>query len=57
MNTIAKQKVVGIHKAVGFNVSKESLSICHLVDGKVLHLETENNQASYKQLVRVDIQC
>jgi transposase len=46
MTTSAKQKVVGI------DVSKDSLAICHLVEEKLQHLETENNQAGFKQLVK-----
>ena len=46
MSTPAKQKVVGI------DVSKDSLAICHLIGEKAQHLETENNQAGFKQLVR-----
>jgi len=46
MTTPTKQKVVGI------DVSKDSLAICHVVDGKVQHLETENNPAGFKQLVK-----
>jgi len=46
MDTPAKQKVVGI------DVSKDSLAICHLAEEKVQHLETANNQAGFKQLVK-----
>jgi len=46
MATSAKQKVVGI------DVSKETLAICHLAEEKLQHLETENNHAGFKQLVK-----
>ena len=46
MTTSAKQKVVGI------DVSKDSLAICHLAEEKLQYLETENNQAGFKQLVK-----
>jgi len=46
MATPAKPKVVGI------DVSKETLAICHLVEEKLQHLETENSQAGFKQLVK-----
>jgi transposase len=42
----AKQKVVGI------DVSKDTLAICHLVEEKLQHLETENNPAGFKKLVK-----
>ena len=42
----AEQKVVGI------DVSKETLAVCHLVDGKAQHLETDNNKAGFKLLVK-----
>ena len=40
------------HIVVGIDVSKETLAICHLVEEKLHHLETENNQAGFKQLVK-----
>ncbi len=46
MTSPAKQKVVGI------DVSKDSLAVCHLAEEKVQHLETENNQAGFKQLLK-----
>ncbi|KAA5538028.1 IS110 family RNA-guided transposase [Adhaeribacter rhizoryzae] len=46
MATSAKQKVVGI------DVSKDSLAICHLVEEKLQHLETENNPAGFQQLIK-----
>jgi transposase len=46
MTSPAKQKVVGI------DVSKNSLAICHLVEEKLQHLTTENNQAGFRQLVK-----
>ncbi|MCJ8166738.1 IS110 family transposase [Pontibacter sp. E15-1] len=42
----AEQKVVGI------DVSKESLVICHLVDGKAQHMEAGNDKAGFKLLVK-----
>ncbi|MFD3002868.1 transposase [Pontibacter toksunensis] len=42
----AEQKVAGI------DVSKETLAVCHLVDGKAQHLETDNNKAGFKLLVK-----
>ncbi|KAA5548372.1 IS110 family RNA-guided transposase [Adhaeribacter rhizoryzae] len=46
MATSVKQKVIGI------DVSKDSLAICHLAEEKVQHLETENNQTGFKQLIK-----
>jgi hypothetical protein len=46
MATPTNQKVVGI------DVSKDSLAICYLAEEKLQHLETENNQAGFKQLVK-----
>lgn len=46
MDTQARPKVVGI------DVSKDSLAGCHMRDGKAQHLETENNKAGFKQLVK-----
>ena len=40
------------HKVVGIDVSKDSLAICHLAAEKLLYLETEYNQAGFKQLVQ-----
>ncbi|MFD3004003.1 hypothetical protein ACFS7Z_26870 [Pontibacter toksunensis] len=38
MDTHARQKVVGI------DVSKDSLAVCHLADGKMEHLEPKNSK-------------
>jgi len=46
MATPAKQKVIGI------DVSKDSLAICHLAEKKIQHLETEDNQTDFKQLLQ-----
>ena len=49
MTIPAKPKVVGI------DVSKDLLAIfCHLAEEKLQHLEIQNNQASFQQLV---MQC
>jgi len=37
---------------IGIDVSKDSLAICHLANGKMQHLETGNDKAGFKQLVR-----
>jgi len=40
------------HKVVGIDVSKDSLAVCHLADGKAQHLEIGNDKAGFKLLVK-----
>ncbi|MCC9168065.1 IS110 family transposase [Pontibacter harenae] len=39
-------------KVVGIDVSKDSLAASHLAQGTGQHMETENNQAGFRQLVK-----